>query len=205
VTWLKLDDGFPQHPKVMGLSDRAFRAHVTALCYAARYLTDGWVPPGVVAPKDARELVAAGLWHDTDNGWAINDFLAYNRDRASVQAERSAKQAAGRAGGLASGRSRREASASGPGSTPVPSRPVPSSEAPPTAGNAARIEVTHDQLYLAEKLDLTVPAVQKLNTEYGTVIVTDAMRHLHGFPPEEPVESTYAYVKTLCSLKEAGR
>lgn len=215
MTWLRIDDGFPYHPKVLNLSDRAFRAHVTAMCHAARYLTDGAVTPGVTGKRETDELVKAGLWHKTEDGWAINDYLEYNPSRAEVEAERERRSSAGKRAADARWHAKRMRDAYDDASTahdertgssmprPGPSTSRTPSKARPTDENAKRVEVTHDQLYLAEKLDLTVPAVQKLNTEYGTVIVTDAMRHLHGFPPEEPVESTYAYVKTLCSLKEA--
>ena len=41
MAWLRIDDGFVEHPKVYDLSDRSFRLHVAAHCYSARNLTDG--------------------------------------------------------------------------------------------------------------------------------------------------------------------
>jgi hypothetical protein len=41
MSWVRLDDSFPEHPKVIALTDAAFRAHVRGLCYAGRFLTDG--------------------------------------------------------------------------------------------------------------------------------------------------------------------
>ena len=41
MTWVKVDDALPEHPKVARLSDAAFRVHISALCYSARNLTDG--------------------------------------------------------------------------------------------------------------------------------------------------------------------
>jgi hypothetical protein len=40
-TYVKLHDGFDEHPKVAGLSDKEFRTYIEALCYCARNLTDG--------------------------------------------------------------------------------------------------------------------------------------------------------------------
>lgn len=37
MTCVKLDDAFADHPKVVGLTDRAFRVHVRALCYCGRF------------------------------------------------------------------------------------------------------------------------------------------------------------------------
>lgn len=90
MTWVKLDDGFPDHPKVVALSDRAFRAHVTALCYCARYLTDGDVPTGVAkriaTAKVKAELTAAGLWTETPGGlYRLHDYLDWNPSRADVE------------------------------------------------------------------------------------------------------------------------
>jgi len=95
MVWLKMDDGFAEHEKVTGLSDRAFRVHVGALCYAARSNTDGRVPRSHLAVlrgtvRHADELVAAGLW-DTSagGGWSIHDYLQYNPSAADL-AQRSA-------------------------------------------------------------------------------------------------------------------
>lgn len=99
MTWLKLDDSFPSHPKVVGLSDAAFRLHVTALCYCGQHLTDGLVPKsatrtmGAFRPPVIAALVDAGLWAVVDEGWQINGFLDYNPSRAKVEADRaSAKE-----------------------------------------------------------------------------------------------------------------
>jgi hypothetical protein len=105
MPWLKIDDAFPEHMKVVGLSDRAFRIHVSALCFCARNLTDGHVPEPTVRAltlgkkTPINDLVRAGLWHENgDGGFVINDYLDYNPSRAHVQAERERKQQAGRRG-----------------------------------------------------------------------------------------------------------
>jgi hypothetical protein len=88
--WLRLDDAFGDHPKVIGLSDRAFRAHVMGLLYCARHLTDGVVPRAAVPKTTAvHELERAGLWTATrGGGWLIHDFLDYNPSKADVLADR---------------------------------------------------------------------------------------------------------------------
>lgn len=40
MSWFHLDDNFPDHRKVAGLSDAAFRLHVAGLAYCSRGLTD---------------------------------------------------------------------------------------------------------------------------------------------------------------------
>lgn len=99
MTWLKVDDGFAEHDKVFGLSDRAFRIHVTALCYSARHLTDGRIDDRAlkvvaITAKVARtngyvtELVEARLWEPADDGHVIRDYLDYNPSAAEVKEER---------------------------------------------------------------------------------------------------------------------
>jgi hypothetical protein len=41
MTWIKLDDTLPDHPKFLALPDSAKWLYVEALCYANRHLTDG--------------------------------------------------------------------------------------------------------------------------------------------------------------------
>lgn len=104
MTWVKLDDGFPEHPKISELSDRAFRIHVAALCYCGRNLTDGHIPSSVVRSltlgrgKAVTELVTAEVWHKNGNGFVINDYLDYNPSREHVEAERERRREAGRKG-----------------------------------------------------------------------------------------------------------
>lgn len=91
MSWIKLDDKCPDHPKVGGLSDRAFRAWVTAMCYASAYLTDGVLPAVFlqrVAPKVRGELVTAGLWVVSDGETIIHDYLEHQTGRAAVERER---------------------------------------------------------------------------------------------------------------------
>jgi hypothetical protein len=91
MSWIKLDDKCPDHPKVGGLSDRAFRAWVTAMCYSSAYLTDGVLPAVLlqrVPAKVRAELLAAGLWVATDGEIVIHDYLEHQTGRADVERER---------------------------------------------------------------------------------------------------------------------
>ncbi|MFD3520473.1 hypothetical protein [Streptomyces sp. NPDC058653] len=96
MPWVRLDDRFPSHRKVALLSDRAFRLHVSAICWCAENLTDGHVSDreltlvahvrGVKAT--AKQLEDAGLWDRVDGGWVVHDYLDYNPSRDQVLAER---------------------------------------------------------------------------------------------------------------------
>lgn len=105
MTWVLVDDQFPEHPKIVGLTDEAFRAQVTGLCYANRHLTDGTLPMGFVRrfSEDATaELVEAGIWETNgDAAYRIHDYDDYQLEKAEVLADRKAKDEARRRGGLA--------------------------------------------------------------------------------------------------------
>ena len=118
MPWLKVDDVFTEHPKVLPLSDAAFRVHVHALCYCVRLQTDGLIPSAALrslrgTPRLAKQLVDAGCWEAHDGGWLVHDFLNYNVSKADWEAERERKAKAGQLGGLARSRnsSKQEAGA----------------------------------------------------------------------------------------------
>lgn len=101
MTWVKLDDAFPDNPKVVGLSSDAFRLYVEALCYCGRHLTDGQVPESAVkrmGGDNASELVDAGLWTPSGKGWLVNDYLEFNPSREKVKADRAKRAEAGKKG-----------------------------------------------------------------------------------------------------------
>lgn len=107
MSWLKIDDGFVENPKVAELSDRAFRLHMAALCYCARNLTDGLLTVRAVKAMCALtgsfrrhvvELRDAGLWIPLNDEWTIKDYLLYNPDAVSAKAVKDARSAAGKRG-----------------------------------------------------------------------------------------------------------
>lgn len=91
MTWVRIDDKMPDHPKVAGLSLRAFKTHVSGICYCSRYLTDGIIPAGAAktfsTKKVLRELLDADLWHEHPEGFEVNDYLDYNQSREQSQSE----------------------------------------------------------------------------------------------------------------------
>lgn len=94
MSWARIDDGMPENLKVAPLSDGAFRAYVSSICYAARNLTDGFVPNKKARemagrPRVVQELVPS-LWEVVDGGYMVHDYLDYNPTREKVLAERQA-------------------------------------------------------------------------------------------------------------------
>jgi hypothetical protein len=109
MPYLNIDDGMYDHAKVDGLSDAAWRLHLTAMMFCARNLTDGFVSRGqsrrltaTASDPEASELVRAEVWHDIgegctdaacieartcpDNGkpghYLLHDYLQWNHSKA---------------------------------------------------------------------------------------------------------------------------
>ncbi len=107
--WVKLDDHFVDHPKVLQVGPLAGWLFVAGLCYANRLLTDGFIPANQVTRLVTRngngnvtglvhKLCEAGLWSSVTvkgaKGFLIHDFLKYQPSKKKVMRER--KQAAQR-------------------------------------------------------------------------------------------------------------
>lgn len=98
MTWLKVDDQFPDHPKVKAIprKDRhaALGAWQEAACWATRHLTDGFLPKYMgeelgIPGRIANHLVRVGLWDEYEAGWQFHDWLEYQPSRASVEQRRA--------------------------------------------------------------------------------------------------------------------
>lgn len=97
MSWAKLDDRFPDHPKVVGAGGDAAWLHVCALCYAAGQLTDGFIPESVVPRLSDRrnpmrlaaKLIAVGLWEPSEGGYQIHDYLEWNPSAEMVRQKRA--------------------------------------------------------------------------------------------------------------------
>lgn len=102
MTWFKVDDGFPDHPKVEDViagenPDAAIALWTLAGAWCARHLTDGVIPRSKVARLGVRawevgaaELVRVKLWHETDAGYRFHDWKDSQPTRAKVLAARRA-------------------------------------------------------------------------------------------------------------------
>jgi len=108
MAWVRIDDKFTEHPKLVQAGPLGVAMQIAALCYANRHLTDGELPANIVArfmptvcydPETGEEitwrdvadrLVEIGIWHKTDGGYLIHDYLEYQPSKADVEAERAA-------------------------------------------------------------------------------------------------------------------
>ena len=105
--WANFDDCYPDHPKVIGLSDGAFRLHTSGIIYCSRYKTDGLIPKQQVSKlvpnyraAHLKELTRGPkpLWTTDGTHYYIHDYLQWNRSKAEVEANKATKSAAGKKG-----------------------------------------------------------------------------------------------------------
>ena len=95
MTWVKIDDGMPDHPKVLAAGPEAAWLYVAGICYCGRLTTDGFIPEAQVArltTLDAKKikvlvkaLIEAGLWKKATNGYQVHDYLEHQQARESVE------------------------------------------------------------------------------------------------------------------------
>ena len=110
--YIRVDVLLPEHPKVEGLSDKAFRALITLWCYCGRQRSDGIVTGKqwkAIPPKVRAELATAGLVHPMDigGGCVMHDYTGpsgHQRSREEIEeasvarSEKARKAAAARWG-----------------------------------------------------------------------------------------------------------
>lgn len=102
-TFVRMDQGLPEHPKFAGLSDRAFRVWFDAVCWCSRQERDGDIPAANarrlgLSGRTLTELLDARLLHQSPEGLQIHDYLDFQRSREEIQAARSARGQAGTLG-----------------------------------------------------------------------------------------------------------
>ncbi|MEO7173736.1 hypothetical protein [Flavobacterium sp.] len=160
VGWVKLDDQYRSHPKLVNVGADGLALDISGMCYCAAYLTDGFIPDAMVSTlfpvrnlKSAvKALVNVGRWErdDTHCGYWIHDYLDYNpsHDKVTVdrEKERAKKQAQrrnpdGTYGIVPRGQQRGQPEGHPP---PVPSVPSSSRPVPPvvvtSVGSSSSVE-----------------------------------------------------------------
>lgn len=103
--YAKFDINMDDHPKILMLSDAAFRALVESTLYSRRQLSDGFLDDRVVSKRWSMDIANElstndpdkPSWIKVDGGYQIHDFEEHQTTTADIQAKRDA----GRAGGLA--------------------------------------------------------------------------------------------------------
>ena len=114
----KFTQDFADNPKILPLSDAAFRCLVEATLYSRRMLTDGFLATRLATAKWSLAALDELATNDplkpsflaVDGGWMIHDYAEHQDTKAEVEARRSRNAANGSKGGIA--RAKRVASKS---------------------------------------------------------------------------------------------
>lgn len=99
--FIRMHIGMPEHPKIEGLSDKAFRLLVETWCWCGRNpKTNGhiakpsWAKRGT--PRARRELIDSGLFDDDLTGGAIaHDWDDWQRTWEEIQEAKAEKRDSG--------------------------------------------------------------------------------------------------------------
>jgi hypothetical protein len=106
--WIKLDDGFATHPKILCAGIEALAIQVRAFCYASKNQTDGFIPVQAVVlfvtdlpitPEGwATRMISAGLWELVEGGYQIHDYLEWNCSKMEYEKWKQKLSLAGKRG-----------------------------------------------------------------------------------------------------------
>jgi hypothetical protein len=105
ATYSKIEHGLYENPKIVGLSDAAFRAYVESILFSGKHLTDGFLDERIVRRMWGGD-VAAELcsndpvnpsWVAADGGWQIYGYSERQTSKADVDAVRERKRSAANA------------------------------------------------------------------------------------------------------------
>lgn len=99
-----LTNEYPDHRKIRGLSDKAFRLHITLMALCNKDKSDGAISEFDLNSKGkapAQELLNAGLIEPTDDPklFLMHDYLEHQRSADKIQQLSEKRGAAGGKGG----------------------------------------------------------------------------------------------------------
>jgi hypothetical protein len=112
MSWIKLDDNWMDHPKIILAGRDARDMWLASITWCAKHLTDGYFPKNllpqlaVMAGIDvancytfATRLLDVCLWDASGDNYMVHDYLDYNPTKEQAQATREARKEAGSRGG----------------------------------------------------------------------------------------------------------
>ncbi len=103
--WVRIEDRYPRHPKMMMAGEAGVALDVSGLCYCREHATGGFIPEAAISTlgpvknprRAAALLVKVGRWERDDElgGWWIHDFAEFNpeTDPDELAAERRREKA----------------------------------------------------------------------------------------------------------------
>lgn len=148
MPWFKVDDGFAFHPKAIEAGNAALGLWVRAGAWCGANLTDGALPRHMIGTlgaqaRDARRLVAVGLWVETEKGYQFHEWENMQPTKADVEADRAENRKRQKAfrerqrNGVTNGVTD---AVTNPATNDTPSRPVPSNkEKTPSPASPSRL------------------------------------------------------------------
>ena len=184
MPWSRFTDDVYEHPKVILAGPLAGWLWFCGVGYCNRFLTDGFLPSGVIrrladvddAPRLAQRLVEVGLWERVEGGYRVHDFEKYQPAAEDVRKTRDENARRVKAwrerqqSGRTNGRSNSVTNAVSPASpVPVPARypdpagdtspqPPPQAEGEPTLTPATADDVALWERARAELTDGWLPS-----------------------------------------------
>jgi hypothetical protein len=130
--YAKFTLSFPSHPKILILSDTAFRCLVEATLWSREQEKDGFLARRLALAKWSLDALQELCLNDPDNpsliereeGWYIHDYAEHQETKADIEARRERNRVNGQKGGLARGKRNAKRLAK-----PTPSNKVSENEA----------------------------------------------------------------------------
>lgn len=197
MAWVRLDDCIFDNPKIAALSDAAQLAHIKAIVYCSRGLTNGDVPmrraKEIATSKVIKELVPM-LWEPTDAGFRVHDYLEYNPTREQVLKRRQADSARKSSGIRAESGSPRARAIPIPIPSPTPITPHPA--APPSAEQVLRERPNIFRLYEQLFGKGVSPLIADRLKEYETTHTPECIEHCF----QEAAESNARNLKLVYTI-----
>lgn len=107
MTWVRVDDIAPMHPKMIAIGPEAGWLWLCGLCYCNAHATDGRIPLSALhalypnqkwTPRAlkslAQTLVTAGLWDLNEGHYTVHDYSEYQEEalKSSVEERREASK-----------------------------------------------------------------------------------------------------------------
>ncbi len=202
MSWVRYDDGFYTHPKVIAVihdDPGAIALHVLANTWTNKQKRVGFIPtaaPAILladrkrATKWAALLEKYGLWDAVDGGWEIHDAADYResakRSTPGTPAEVSAR--------------RREAGSKGGKSTQQRKQTAKQGEQQTQANGAANKQLAGSPVVKASNEALTpdpVPTTSGEGSPNGGALIAEYIRGCNRRPPDNVVGQLAKHVGQL--------
>lgn len=205
MSWVKLDDGCMEHPKLLAAGAAGVALWLAGLCYANRQKSrDGLIPALKIAclypmagpQKVAAKLVEVGLWETAPDGFRIHDYHDYQPTAKQAEAVSQIRSEAGRKGGARSAAVRAAARKSTPDTDSAKQTPSkPEASCLPLAWQANEANANPVPIPISEK-----KISSELEDHHGPSSPPPSINALPGKSPD-PAPDIRAQIRDLARRK----